>query len=87
MGALKAMYADWGDKTRTILGIPNNYPTNPQAEVLMLDGVPREYIFSVIVLNKAKQQELQDKYPGLDVRVIARFFRYRQDYAHWKHGF
>ena len=87
LAALQAMYADWDDKPRSVLGIPDNYPSNPQAEVLMLNGVPRNYILCVIVLNLAKQQELQAKYPGLDVRVHAGYFRYRRDYAHWKKGF
>ncbi|WP_288379991.1 DarT ssDNA thymidine ADP-ribosyltransferase family protein [uncultured Massilia sp.] len=84
LAALQSMYADWGDKSRATLGIPNSFPTNPQAEVLMLNGVPREYIAVVIVLTSAKQRELQAQYPGLDVRVHAEFFSYRQDYAHWK---
>ncbi|NKI72371.1 DUF4433 domain-containing protein [Collimonas pratensis] len=84
LATLQAMYADWGDKTRAVLNIQDHYPTNPQAEVLMLNGVPKNYILGVIVLNTAKQQELQARYPGLDVRVNARYFRYRQDYAHWK---
>jgi hypothetical protein len=83
LAALQSMYADWADKTRSVLSIQNHYPTNPQAEVLMLSGVPRDYILAVIVLNTAKQQELQTQYPGLDVRVSAGYFRYRRDYAHW----
>jgi hypothetical protein len=84
LGALQAMYADWGDKTRIILGLKNPYTTNPQAEVLMLKGVPRQYIFGVIVMHTAKQRELQAKYPGLDVRTIVGYFGSRPDYAHWK---
>jgi len=87
LAALQAMYADWDDKPRSILGIPDNYPSNPQAEVLMFNGVPRNYILCVIVLNLAKQQEIQAKHPGLNVRVHASYFRYRRDYAHWKKGF
>lgn len=86
LAALQSMYADWDGKTRAALGIPNYYPTNPQAEVLMLNGVPRDYILGAIVLNAAKQQELQTQYPGLEVQVHASYFRYRQDYAHWKQG-
>lgn len=84
LAALKAMYSDWGDKSRVALDIPNNYPTNPQAEVLMLEGVPRSYIFGVIVLNNAKKEELQSIYRDLQVIVNANYFRYRKDYAHWK---
>ena len=87
LAALQAMYADCGNKTRAVLGIPDSFPTNPQAEVLMLNGVPRDYILSVIVLNTDKQRQLQTKYPGLDVRVHASYFRYRTDYGHWKQGF
>ncbi|MCE3606093.1 DUF4433 domain-containing protein [Massilia sp. P8910] len=84
LAALERMYADWEGKNRDMLGIPANFPTNPQAEVLMLNGVPRQYISSVIVLTIAKQQELQAQFPGLHVHVHAGTFRYRQDYAHWK---
>ncbi|EKF3300860.1 DUF4433 domain-containing protein [Pseudomonas aeruginosa] len=82
--AFQRMYEDWGEKTRPVLGIPNSYPTNPQAEVLMLKGVPRQYILGVLALNATVQQRLVALHPGLDVRVNAGFFRYRQDYAHWK---
>lgn len=84
LAALQALYADWGDLSRATLGIPDNFPTNPQAEVLMLNGVPRNYIYCALVLNTATQQAMQAQYPGLDVRVNASYFRYRQDYAHWK---
>lgn len=84
LAALQAMFADWGDKTRAVLGIPNNYPTNPQAEVLMLNGVPRNYILGAYVLNAAKKNELEVKYPELPLLINAGYFRYRQDYAHWK---
>lgn len=84
LAALEKMYEDWEGKSRHMLGIPANFPTNPQAEVLMLNGVPRQYIFSVVVLTVAKQQELQAQFPGLYVQVHAGTFRYRQDYAHWK---
>ena len=82
--ALQAMYADWNDKTRTLLNIPDNYPTNPQAEVLMLEGVPRHHILGVIVLNETTKKSLQAQFPTLDVIVNAGYFRYRRDYEHWR---
>lgn len=84
--ALQTMYADSSDKPRSVLGIPDNYPTNPQAEVLMLNGVPRKYIYCVLVLHSSKQRELQSKHPGLDVRLRPPYFSYRCDYSHWKPG-
>lgn len=82
--AMQAMYADWPGKPRAELNIPDNYPTNPQAEVLALQGVPRQYIVAVITLNEAVRKELMDKFPGVDIRALAGYFRYRRDYAHWK---
>ena len=84
LAALQAMYADWGDMSRTTLGIPSYCPTNPQAEVLMLNGVPRPYIYCVAVATKEMKLELETKHPGLDVRHFPNFFYARLDYAHWK---
>lgn len=84
LSAMEAMYADWPGKPRSELNIPNNYPTNPQAEVLALQGVPRKYILGVLTLNEAVRQELMAKHPGVDMRAKAGYFRYRRDFAHWK---
>ena len=82
--AMQAMYADWPGKERSELHIPTNYPTNPQAEVLALQGVPRKYILGVFTLNEVVRRELKAKYPDVDIRAEAKYFRYRRDYAHWK---
>lgn len=84
LAALQAMYSDWNDKTRTLLNIPDNYPTNPQAEVLMLEGVPRHHILGVFVLNETMKKSLQAQFPKLNVRVNAGYFRYRRDYEQWR---
>jgi len=84
LGAMQSMFADWPAKPRAELGIPDNYATNPQAEVLALRGVAPNYFLGVGVQNEAVKQELVAKYPGLDVRVTATFFSARRDYAHWK---
>lgn len=84
LGAMQAMYADWPGKARSELNIPNNYTTNPQAEVLALKGVPRKYIVGVLTLNEATRHELMPKYPGVEMRAQAAYFRYRRDFAHWR---
>lgn len=84
LAALQAMYADWPGKPRVGLGIPNHLPTNPQAEVLAMQGVPRRYILGAVTLNEAIRSELILKHPGFDIRAIAQYFRYRQDYEHWR---
>lgn len=85
--AFQGMYADWNGVSRATLGIPDNYPTNPQAEVLMLEGVSREHILGVFALNQTVKDRLVAKHAELsdsNVAVNASIFRYRQDYAHWK---
>jgi hypothetical protein len=63
--AFQGMYADVPGKERVKLNIPGYWPTNPQAEVLMLNGIPRNYIRGVIALNNTQEKRLQAKYPGL----------------------
>jgi hypothetical protein len=84
--AFQGMYADVPGKEREKLNIPGHWPTNPQAEVLMLQGVPRNYIQGVIALTHTQEQRLRAKHPGLQVRVHAGYFRYRKDYEFWKAG-
>jgi hypothetical protein len=48
--------------------------------------VPRKYIMGVAVLNTAMQQQVQADHPGVDVRVLWQYFRYRQDFATWKNA-
>lgn len=84
--AFQVMYADVPGKERVKLDIPGYWPTNPQAEVLMLQGVPRNYIRGVIVLNNIQELRLRTKYPGLQIWVRVGYFRYRKDYAFWKAG-
>lgn len=84
LAAMQAMYADWPGKVRSELNLPNNYPTNPQAEVLALQGVPRKYIVGVLTLNETVRQELMVRHPGIEMRSSAGHFRYRRDYEHWR---
>jgi hypothetical protein len=84
--AFQGMYVDVPGKERVKLGIPSHWPTNPQAEVLMLQGVPRNYIRGVIALNTTQEQRLRTKYPSLQVWMHAGYFRYRKDFAFWKAG-
>jgi hypothetical protein len=81
---LRAMYADWEDKSRSLLNIPSNYPTNPQSEILILEGIPSSLIMGVFVQNEDMKKKLKSKYPNLEVKVNEGYFSYRSDFAHWK---
>ncbi|GLQ47829.1 hypothetical protein GCM10007862_28800 [Dyella lipolytica] len=82
--AFRAMYDDFGEKRRVDLGILDKLPTHPQAEVLLLDGVPRDAILGVIVEKEDLKQRLEAAYPGLIVRTIPGYFSPRKDFKHWK---
>ena len=82
--AFRAMYDDFGETKRIELNILDKQPTNPQAEVLLLDGVSRDAILGVVVDREDLQLRLEAAHPGLAVRVMPGFFSARSDYLHWK---
>lgn len=84
IAALEAMFADFGDIKRTQLGLPESYPTNPQAEVLLLDGVPLHCIREVIVYDRLQRARVTVMAPNLAVNIDQELFRWRSDYEHWK---
>ncbi|MBI3728693.1 MAG: DUF4433 domain-containing protein [Burkholderiales bacterium] len=84
LNALKNMFSDFEQKKRSELNIPNNYPTNPQAEVLMLNGVPKKYILGVAVDSSKVEEVLKKRFVGLQVLNTKRYFKPREDYSHWK---
>lgn len=82
--AFEAMYADFGRIKRETLGIPESWPTNPQAEVLFLDGIPRQYIMGVYTENRNIQSRLSAMGLGVEFRTDSSKFSARPDYKHWK---
>lgn len=90
--ALNGMFADHdGMPARSILNIPDHFPTNPQAEILVLDPIEPSYIADVIIdakervrnygaiLALAKEQNGSPQFlhgkPLFDARL---------DFAHWR---
>ncbi len=82
--AMEAMFTDFGDKARSALNLPDSLPTNPQAEVLLLDGVPRRYISGAIAVDEEQKIRIEADRPDLKVIVNAGWYRWRPDYEHWK---
>lgn len=77
-----------GYPSRKVLGIPKNYPTNPQAEVLVLDTVSVEYIDEIIFSNKIEMEILEKinkiKPDNISVKKDESKFFPRIDHKHWK---
>lgn len=90
--SLESMFEDIPPKTiRAKLGIPNEYTTDPQAEVLILGAVDPKYILNINVNAASKIKNVQ--FMSKIFRPYAeRFqfshdeslFTYRKDYGHWK---
>lgn len=84
LGALQAMYGDWEDKNRATLGLTASLPTNPQAEVLVLDSIPKDFIIGVATSNESTGQRLSASHPGVNVLAAPALFNARSDYQHWR---
>ncbi|UTY57006.1 DarT ssDNA thymidine ADP-ribosyltransferase family protein [Massilia sp. erpn] len=82
--AFKTLFDDFEDKVRAEMGLPVDYPTHPQAEVLVFDDIEPARIVGVAFDDSALKNQYAAKYPDFDFRYIPRLFKYRQDYAHWK---
>lgn len=85
LGALQAMFADYGNVRREALKIPDHYTTNPQAEVLLLDGATADDEGKCVYFERwATQKKFLEEFPGLPCRVNGGYFNGRHDHAHWK---
>ena len=84
LAAFNEMFEDFEHKERTKLGIPDNYSTNPQAEVLVMNGVPVEYIKSVVFKSQILRDRYAAKYPELKTSLNRDYWYGRSDNKHWK---
>lgn len=82
--AFSAMFEDFEEVKRANLEIDDKLTTNPQAEVLFLDGVPRDAILGVLVEREEIKVLIKIAYPDLAVETIPGYFSPRNDYRHWK---
>jgi hypothetical protein len=70
--------------SRDKLGLPDNYPTNPQAEVLIFDIIEPEYIGGIVCRREITEKELKRKHPDFEFVNNTAFFDPRIDYEHWR---
>lgn len=83
---LISMFADYSYIRRQDLQIPNNYPTHPQAEVLVLVQIPPHYIDTIHFYNReAYRAWLSSNAETHPQRfdVSQQYFQPRQDYEKW----
>ncbi|MFG6666446.1 DarT ssDNA thymidine ADP-ribosyltransferase family protein [Halomonas sp. HNIBRBA4712] len=78
VSALKEMYDDLDDASRSLLPLATYDPTNPQAEVLSLDKVSADKISAFIFDSKSAMDQFDFYYPGKNSFVDASFFSSRE---------
>jgi len=84
--ALKRMF-DGKSTPRDQLGIPDYFPTDPQAEVLVLERISLRYITEIHVDDiRVQQQVMQTHQNNIPLRWNSEFFRPRSDWGYWKNS-
>ncbi len=85
--ALEDMFKDFNDIKRKELKIPDSFPTNPQAEVLVFSHISPKYISSVNFEDKKTLKKWIELYWSghYNVKYIYsnNYFKPRQDYNFW----
>jgi len=85
VAAFNQLFADFpGKPTRQEMKLPERYPTNPQAEVLVFDKIETKYIIGAVVESSNDKATLELKYPTYQFAVCPHLFGPREDYEHWK---
>ena len=84
--ALEDLFTDRdGYPSREELKIPNWYPTNPQAEILVFGVIPVSYINNVYFIDRDTWSEYEDIIPSdINANVNKDLFYPRRDYKFWQ---
>jgi hypothetical protein len=84
--ALEAMFDDYNGIARSTLGIPDHYPTYPQAEVLVFEKIEPEYIVGATFEKYANFKQFQGKKYQHDFEILYErdYYWPRCDHKHWK---
>lgn len=83
--AFNAMFEDredWPNRTET--GIPDNFTTNPQAEVLVFDTIEPDNIQNIYFNNYLIMAEFTEEYGDIPHTLRSYYFDARQDYRDWR---
>ncbi|BCL69838.1 hypothetical protein TUMSATVNIG1_17930 [Vibrio nigripulchritudo] len=82
--AFREMFAAYAGKPdRKTLDLPDDCPTNPQAEILAFGVIEPEYIIGAITPGKSLETKLKEKYPNFDFLYHRAYYSARKDYEYW----
>ncbi len=85
--ALFQMFGEYPESDRQKLHLPDDYPTHPQAEVLVFETIRPKYIQSVHFFDAAKLQYWQEHHPLIrqpEMQANRYYFNPRSDYQFWQ---
>ena len=82
--ALERLFDEFpGRPSRSAMGLPDSYPTDPQAEVLIFNRIGANRIEQIWVEHDSVGTRLRARYPSRKVVVGESPFRPRNDYSFW----
>ena len=85
--ALKGMFEDFYNIKHQDLQIPDNYPTHPQAEILVFNPIPVQYINEIYFWDSTALKEWRTDNSGNYSQTFPasqKYFKYRPDYEVWQ---
>ena len=85
--ALKGMFGDFYNIRHQDLSIPQDYPTHPQAEVLVFDPIPAQYIEAIHFWDAAAQERWLPNITDANYEISCinrHYFEPRHDYEIWR---
>lgn len=82
--ALHAMFDDFPGVSRATLSVPENFPTHPQAEILVFEPIAPQDIIAIIFDEAAVQRQYSAM--NLQQRILYNpsYFSARHDFDKWK---
>lgn len=85
VAALAALFDDhdcYPDRTK--LGIPEHFPTNPQAEILLFGGLPLTAVQVVLVPSQGVANRVRAILDSVPIKVSLNAFSPRKDWEFWR---
>lgn len=71
--------------TRKEMNLPDCYPTNPQAEILVFGNIPTAYIKKVYFYDKKTLNNYRGLFKDSSMYgICTQLFSYRRDYEYWR---
>lgn len=72
-----------GKPERSLIKLPDDCPTNPQAEILAFGVIEPGFIIGAITPNKALERQFKARYPNFEFLYHRAIYDPRLDYEHW----